>query len=120
MLAKAQILKNKLMTESNVAPAMAFMLIAADMTSRNMVFAAGTAAELVELIIKIICNLILILGAFLGLMGIIHFASAQSEGDGPAKQKAVMQIASGAMLALLSALVKANVTQFSAFVSETL
>ena len=120
MLAKARNLKNRLMTSETAAPVMALMFVAADMTTRNMVFAAGTAVELVELIIKIICNLILILGAFLGLMGIIHFASAQSEGDGPAKQKAVMQIASGAMLALLSALVKANVTQFSSFVSETL
>ncbi len=120
MLAKAQNFKNKLMTETNIAPAMAFLVVAADMTSRNMIFAAGSAAELVELIIKIICNLIMILGAFLAIMGIIHFASAQSEGDGPAKQKAVMQIAAGAMLALLSAILKANVTQFSAFVSETL
>lgn len=53
-------------------------------------------------ILKIIAVLIVVLGLFMSIMGVVHFAQANSEGDGPAKQKAIMQISAGAMLLIVS------------------
>lgn len=47
--------------------------------------------------------LIGILGVVFAVFGVIHYATANSEGDGPAKHKAQMQIASGGMVLLLGA-----------------
>lgn len=83
------------------------------MMSSTLVY-ADAASSLMETVIDILCKLVIVLGAVLCLMGVIHYASANSEGDGPAKQKAIMQIASGIMLVVLSAVLD---SQKSSFVS---
>ena len=81
---------------------------------------ADQATELFELIIKIIANLIIALGAILGIMGLVHYASAHSEGDGPAKNKAMGQIAAAIMLVALSILLKATASQFAGLISTSI
>ncbi len=71
-------------------------------------FATSGPVGLMTVIIKILSTLITVLGAVFSLMGLIHYASANSEGDGPAKQKAVMQLASGIMLIALSTVLSAS------------
>lgn len=67
-----------------------------------LAFAAGNnASQIMETIIKFIGTLVIVLAIMVGIMGIIHYAQANSEGDGPAKQKATMQLASSAMLVIV-------------------
>lgn len=86
----------------------------------NVYALADEATELFELIIKIIANLIIALGAILGIMGLVHYASAHSEGDGPAKNKAMGQIAAAVMLVALSILLKATASQFAGLISTSI
>ena len=65
--------------------------------------AGGKATAIMQGIIEIIGGLILILGVIFAIMGVVHYAAANAEGDGPAKNKSVQQIASGIMLVALSA-----------------
>lgn len=64
-------------------------------------YAAITSSEmenLVETILKAIC---FIAGALFALIGIIKFAISHANEDGPAQQKAIMMIATGAILVAL-------------------
>lgn len=86
------------------------MISFAVFSSKVVVAADGGASGLALEIIKLIGKLIIALGIFLSIMGVVHFASAHAEGDGPAKQKAVMQIASGVMVILLSSILTQGTT----------
>ncbi len=90
------------------------MLISTGIMMTQTLVRADAASELMTTIIDILCKLIIVLGAVLALMGVIHYASANSEGDGPAKHKAIMQLAAGLMLVVLAAVLN---TQKDAFVS---
>ena len=79
--------------------------------------AEADASGMMIVIIGIIANLIVALSILLALLGVVHYASAHSEGDGPAKQKAVMQIAAGVMLMLASILVKSNVNNLVSYMT---
>ena len=76
-------------------------------TSAN---AAG-AQDLMTEILKMVANLIIVLGLIFAVMGVISYASAHSEGDGPGQNKAIGKIAAGIMLIALSAMLKANAGQ---------
>ena len=65
-------------------------------------FAAGSeASDLMTTIIKFIGTLVIVLAVMIGVMGIIHYAQSNSEGDGPAKQKATQQLAAAIMLVVV-------------------
>ena len=53
-------------------------------------------------LINVVAKAAIAFGIFLSVMGAIHYASANSEGDGPAKHKAVAQIASGVMVIIVA------------------
>lgn len=74
----------------------------------NMGFCAPSANTALSLIFKKVGIAVGALGVVLAIFGIIHYASANSEGDGPAKHKAVMQIASGGMVLLIGAILIAG------------
>ncbi|WP_027432033.1 hypothetical protein [Lachnospira multipara] len=76
----------------------------ATMTGLSVVCAADATA-LISWGIKIMATIATILGAFYTVQGVISYAAANSEGDGPAKNKAIQQIASGAMLVIVSVLI---------------
>lgn len=63
---------------------------------------ADNAATLFELIIDILGKIFLAVGAFLGIMGIAHYAIANGDGDGPAKRRATMEMASGVAVIVVS------------------
>lgn len=71
------------------------------MMQTRLVYAAAPQ-ELFELFITITGGLIVVVGAILGIIGLISYALAMSDGDGPAKKKAAMEIASGVALLVLS------------------
>jgi uncharacterized membrane protein YidH (DUF202 family) len=78
-----------------------------------MVILAADAGGLLSFIIKTIGVLIIAMGIILTVLGLVHYAAANSEGDGPAKQKAMMQMAAGVMLIVLSGILATNSTTFA-------
>lgn len=65
--------------------------------------AGGKAQTIMQGIIEIIGALIIVLGVIFAILGLVHYAAAHAEGDGPAKNKAINQMAAGLMLVVLSA-----------------
>ena len=57
-------------------------------------------ADLIRTIVKIIC---FIVGALFAVVGVIKFAISHANEDGPAQQKAIMMMATGALLVILGA-----------------
>lgn len=115
----ASVAKAKTFFMNNI-PNVAFAASAAILASNNlMVYAADQAQSLSKEILGIIATLIIALGIFLAVMGIVHFASAYSEGDGPAKQKAVMQIAAGVMVIFLSSILKNKADTLAKYITDT-
>lgn len=78
------------------------------------------AASLMETVIKIMAKLIIVLGIILAIVGIINWTTANAEGDGPAKHKAVMWIASGIMLVILSVILIAAAPQFTSLIETSI
>ena len=76
-----------------------------------MVILAADAGGLLSFIIKTIGVLIIAMGIILTVLGLVHYAAANS--DGPAKQKAMMQMAAGVMLIVLSGILATNSTTFA-------
>ncbi len=82
--------------------------------------AAGSTPEaLVQLIIKLLGALIMVMGGIFAILGLVHYASAHSEGDGPAKTKAIGQIAAGVMLVVMSIVLTTNATQIATAITPT-
>ncbi len=83
--------------------ATSIILTAICMFTFTPVHAEITASEmesLIETILKIIC---FIAGGLFALVGVIKFAISHANEDGPAQQKAIMMIATGAVLVALGA-----------------
>ena len=72
----------------------------------NLAFAdgdgGGNSAKLMTTVIKWVANLIVIPGILLAVMGIVGFAQAHADGDGPAQSKAIGKLAAAGMLILVS------------------
>lgn len=90
------------MVGAKVAPAVVAVSVAISQNS----FVFADANSLMEKILGIVASLIIVLGLILAVMGIVNYASAHSEGDGPAQNKAIGKIAAGIMLVALSAILK--------------
>ena len=65
------------------------------------VYAEITPAEMAEMVKKIVKIICYIAGALFALTGIIKFAIAHANEEGPAQQKAIMMIATGVVLVAL-------------------
>ncbi len=59
-------------------------------------------------IFEIVSKLILAVGEFIGIMGIVHYAIANGDGDGPEKRKATMEMASGVAVLVVSIVLLAS------------
>ena len=59
-------------------------------------------------ILKIIGFAANVMGVGVAAMAILHFASAQADGDGPAKTKAIQQIAAAAVLIAVGVLLSTD------------
>ena len=66
------------------------------------------AQKLMKNILKIIGFAANVMGVGVGAMAILHFASAQADGDGPAKTKAIQQIAAAAVLIAVGTFLSAD------------
>jgi FtsH-binding integral membrane protein len=87
------------------------------MLSTTFAYADATS-QLMEMIIDMICKLAIALGVIFAIVGGISLAAARSEGDGPAKNKAIGMLASGVMLAIMSAFILANKSTFVSIVTS--
>lgn len=92
--------ENKAIPYGNALIAMGIMM------SNSLAFA--DASSLMEFFVSGICKLILVAGVIFVIMGFVHYSSANSEGDGPAKNKAIGQLIAGIMLAVLSIFLEAQ------------
>lgn len=62
---------------------------------------ADEIAKLVKTVVKVICYIV---GALFVIVGIVKFAISHANEDGPAQQKAIMMLATGALLVVLGTL----------------
>ena len=74
------------------------MVVSADDPKGKTGGSSQTANTLMQNILKIIGYAANVMGVGVGALAIMHFASAQADGDGPAKTKAIQQIAAAAVL----------------------
>jgi uncharacterized membrane protein YidH (DUF202 family) len=81
---------------------------------------ASSGADLMKTIIKMISVLIIALGIVFAVLGLVHYAAANSEGDGPAKQKAMMQLASGVMIIVMSTLLNGQASNLANYVTSSI
>ena len=58
------------------------------------------------------------IGALLAAMGVAHYAKANSDGDGPGKRKATMEMASGVATILVSVVLVASKETFAALIAN--
>ncbi len=80
-------------------------------------YASANAQSLMKEAISLIAKILIAPAIILVVMGVIHYATAMSEGDGPAKQKATMQIAAGVAIALVSAVLISMAETFAKLVT---
>lgn len=80
---------------------------------------AGGAEQLFELFITIAGGIVVVVGVILAIIGLISYAIAMSDGDGPAKKKAAMEIGSGIALLTLSVTLIANKSNFSSLITAS-
>lgn len=84
----------------------------------NVAFAdGGNSSKLMQTVIEWVAKLVVIPGVVLAIMGIIGFAQAHSEGDGPAQQKAIGKLAAAGMLVLLSIILNAAAPTLVGYIS---
>ena len=111
--------ENTLLTMQKTSMAVASAgVMAGCLICNNIAFAANGAAGLIQQILELVALLIIVLGIVVAVLGIVHYAAAYSEGDGPAKNKAVQQIAAGGMVILMSALLKNKAGDFAGYIVE--
>lgn len=80
---------------------------------------ADEATTLMETVIDIIAKLVFIPAGICAITGIIQWASAHSDGDGPATKKAINMISAGIMLAALGIILEATKSTFSSVISTS-
>lgn len=65
----------------------------------------GTAKNVIDAVVSIVRLIVNVLGAIFALVGIVKFAIAHANEDGPAQQKAAMMIATGIVLLLMGTVI---------------
>ena len=99
-------MKKKLLAKASTvcekAHVMATGAVTIGMLAMNNIAMAASGQEVLKKILELLCKILIPFGIILGIMGVVHYASAKSEGDGPASNKAIGQIAAGVMIIVLS------------------
>ena len=80
---------------------------------------ADSASSLLEFIIDVIGKLILAMAVIMAVMGLVSWAQANSEGDGPALNKAKMTLAAAIMLVILSVILIASKSTLAGMLTTT-
>mgnify|MGYP007070125884 CR=1 FL=1 len=110
-------------TANRVKTKMLYLTTMASVTTARVMtgaYADGEAKSLMETAINIIAVLVFIPAGILTISGIISYASAHSEGDGPAQKKAINTLSAGIMLAALGVILKATAPTFSSIIAESI
>ena len=103
-------------TRSNVTPVVAGVCFAIAAMPMPIAFAEGSATDLFTFIIEILCKIGMALGAMYGVFGLMHYAEARQEGDGPAKNKAIGQISAAVLLIIVAAAINAGASTLASFI----
>ena len=96
--------RNRMLKGVLLSAALALTLLLITRTPLLLAFAdAGTDAAMaaVDITLKILQMMMIIVGAFLFLLGISQFAMNHDSGDGPEQKKAIMKTATGITLIVL-------------------
>lgn len=98
-----------------IANASYYMMLTAMMANTvMMVSAASSANDILQTVLgKLVAPVVIALGAVFAILGGVHWVAANSEGDGPAKQKAMMQFASGVGLVIVGTVLPAVASAIS-------
>ena len=116
----AGLMEKKEQLRTNILAAGAAASVTAS-TLMTTVYADGDQAKtLMETAIKIIAVLVFIPAGILTITGIIAYAAAHSEGDGPAQTKAINKLSAGIMLAALGIILTATAGTFSGIISTSI
>ena len=110
----------KMETASAMLTAAALPVLSSPVMMTTVYASSGAGHDLMETIIKMISVLIIALGIIFAVLGLVHYAAANSEGDGPAKQKAMMQLASGVMIIVMSTLLNAQANNLAKYVTSSI
>ena len=100
---------NKVKNAISMASAMMTVSTAQAMTGVS----ADEAQDLMKTVIDIIAKLVFVPAAIMAITGIIQYASAHSDGDGPGTKKAINMLAAGIMLAALGIILEATKDTFA-------
>ena len=95
------------------------LTMAATMILTNGAMAAGGAQDLMTWVIKALGVLVLVPGLLFGVTGLISYASAHADGDGPAQNKATGKISAGLMLIVLSIVIIAASGTLAGYISTS-
>ncbi len=80
-------------------------------TAVNSVFALDGASTLMVTALDTLGKIAIVPAVFLLISGILHYAEAKSDGDGPAQKKAVGMMAAGVMVAVVAGFLIATSTK---------
>ncbi len=100
-------------------PAVTALMLTGSQIVSNAVMAEADAKGLAKTILEIVANLIIALGIFIAVLGVVNFASAHAEGNGGSQDKAVKQIAAGVMVVALSVILKSKSGDLANYITTT-
>ena len=80
--------------------------------------AQAEAVDMLKQLVGAVCTIVMIIGALFCLVGIVKYAIAHAENQGPEQQKATMMLATGIVLMILPMILK-NI-QWDSLVSSAL
>lgn len=66
------------------------------------------AQSMFTMILNIVCTIVIIIGVIFGIMGVVKFAIAHANDQGPDQQKAAIMLATGIVLIILPVILMAN------------
>ena len=100
-------------------PVLTGVAVGSAMVLANGALAAGGAEELIAWAIRALGVLVLVPGIFQTVMGVIAYANAHAEGDGPAESKATKKLSGGIMLFVVSVILIAAAPTLAGMISTT-
>ena len=118
---KAIVVKNKFLT-TKIGMMLGMTGTALISTSANPVFAIteGKIQDIFAMIVKILAILTVVGGLVMGIVGGIHYAEANGDGDGPAKTKATKQISGGLMMLIIALILFINAKKFASMIETAI
>lgn len=118
---KTILVKNKILTtKTGSILGVAGTALISTFTSPAFAITEGKIQELFGMIIKIIAILVTVGGLVMGVLGGVHYAEANGDGDGPAKTKAGKQISGGLMMLVMALILFLNASKIAGMIETAI